>query len=405
MVFRVNPKLSLPSLFCNPSVRVPVPKLPNIHILVDKVAPKIVKKLVNSHFFWKGWGEANLLRFFFQFAEQELNREPGFFLKNHTSFKKQPRGFLHQHLRQPIKVQVQKEKVEDEHVSYHATFESPLAHWLPEESKLAYFQLLLPKCQHSNNIPVCILLSGTGEQSFWQRRELIARPLLKKRIGSLILMNPYYGLRKPAQQNGSRLLHVTDLLAMGGALITETNALMDWLHSERGLGPFGLSGFSMGGLMACLSGTIARRPVALIPLLAPHSATPIFTTGLYRDNVKWDVLEEQLGDFRKEGLASEDDTSETFIQRILDGTDLRNYPFPVVPEAVFLKWGKYDQFIPETPDILSNHWKESQYVSINGGHISSYYFKQRFENSFSDVIHRAMDILSAKHPAHTPLIP
>lgn len=38
-------------------------------------------------------------------------------------------------------------------------------------------------------------------QFFWRRRNFIAKPLLKEaNIGSIILENPFYGLRKPDDQ-------------------------------------------------------------------------------------------------------------------------------------------------------------------------------------------------------------
>lgn len=44
----------------------------------------------------------------------------------------------------------------------------------------------------------------------------------------------------------SQLLHVSDLLVMGLALIMECHLLLPWLEGE-GLGPVGLTGISMGG--------------------------------------------------------------------------------------------------------------------------------------------------------------
>ncbi len=76
---------------------------------------------------------------------------------------------------------------------------------------------------------------------------MTAFPLLKREgIGALILENPFYGNRKPADQRRSQLNHVSDLLVMGLALIFECITLIGWLEGE-GLGPVGLTGISMGG--------------------------------------------------------------------------------------------------------------------------------------------------------------
>jgi hypothetical protein len=106
----------------------------------------------------------------------------------------------------------------------NGTFESPLKHILPEESHPVHFQLILPRDQKErgyfsgDNIseigklftkrPICILLAPTGEHTFARRRLMMAVPLAKAGIGSLIIQNPFYGERKPKSQFRSRLLYV-----------------------------------------------------------------------------------------------------------------------------------------------------------------------------------------------------
>lgn len=101
-------------------------------------------------------------------------------------------------------------------------FEKYLPGIVPEESKDAHFQIMLPtKWKDPTYKPMCIQLAGTGDhvrncvanfsifhlmlasfaQYFWKRRNLVAKPLMKEgNIGSIILENPFYGSRKPAHQ-------------------------------------------------------------------------------------------------------------------------------------------------------------------------------------------------------------
>lgn len=66
---------------------------------------------------------------------------------------------------------------------------------------------------------------------------MIARPLLKDHgISSLILENPFYGVRKPPEQFRSSLLNVSDIFVMGGSLILEGIAILNWCERE-GFGP------------------------------------------------------------------------------------------------------------------------------------------------------------------------
>lgn len=74
------------------------------------------------------------------------------------------------------------------------------------------------------------------------------------RIGTIILESPYYGLRKPRDQNRSSLFYVSDLFVMGGAVMLETMALLHWCQKMK-LTPAILHGFSLGGHMASLAFT------------------------------------------------------------------------------------------------------------------------------------------------------
>jgi len=128
---------------------------------------------------------------------------------------------------------------------------------VPPEVATAHFQLVLPHDHRLgiDSIPIGICYAGTGDQGYNRRRLLTANPLLKQyRIGTIILENPYYGLRKPHHQVRSSLFYVTDLLVMGGALMLETIALLHWCQKMK-LTPPVLHGFSLGGHMASLAFT------------------------------------------------------------------------------------------------------------------------------------------------------
>ena len=71
-------------------------------------------------------------------------------------------------------------------------------------------------------------------------------------MASIILENPYYGLRKPKGQLRSSLHYVSDLFLMGACIIMESQILMRWAQ-EEGFGPLCCHGISMGGNMACLA--------------------------------------------------------------------------------------------------------------------------------------------------------
>ncbi|CAF1426447.1 unnamed protein product [Rotaria sordida] len=115
-------------------------------------------------------------------------------------------------------------------------FRSPLVNYLPHlvpsQVATAHFQLVL-SLDHRfgiDSVPIEISYDGTGDHGFSRRRLLTAVPLINQYpIGSIILGNPYYGLRKP-----SDLLHWCQKMKLTSAI---------------------LHGFSLGGHMASLAFT------------------------------------------------------------------------------------------------------------------------------------------------------
>ncbi|CAF4296947.1 unnamed protein product, partial [Rotaria sordida] len=100
----------------------------------------------------------------------------------------------------------------------------------------AHFQLVLSRDHRFgiDSIPIGICYAGTGDHGFTRRRLFTAVPLINQYpIGSILLENPYYGLRKLPNQSHSSLLYITDLY------------IMAILH-----------GFSLGGHMASLAFTM-----------------------------------------------------------------------------------------------------------------------------------------------------
>jgi hypothetical protein len=111
-------------------------------------------------------------------------------------------------------------------------------------------------------------------------------------LGAIILENPFYGTRKPADQRASSLHNVSDIFVMGGCLILESLVLFNWCE-RMGLGPLGITGLSMGGHMASLAATNYPKPLVLVPCLSWSTASAVFTEGVMSHSINWDVLETQ----------------------------------------------------------------------------------------------------------------
>ncbi|VDP17095.1 unnamed protein product [Soboliphyme baturini] len=132
-------------------------------------------------------------------------------------------------------------------------FVSPFADHFPDlvtpPVSLVQFQMVLPtKWNSDRRRPMCIHFAGTD---------------------IFFSMVEYFRRR-------SSLRKVIDLFIMGGCLMFEGVALLNWL-ARAGFGPLALTGISMGGHMASLVAATYPKAVALIPCLSWSTASSVFT--------------------------------------------------------------------------------------------------------------------------------
>ncbi|CAF4171924.1 unnamed protein product, partial [Rotaria sordida] len=135
---------------------------------------------------------------------------------------------------------------------FRSSFANYLPHLVPSQVSTAHFQLVLSRDHRFgiDSIPIGICYTGTGDHGFSRRRLFTVVPLINQYpIGSILLENPYYGLRKPPDQSRSSLLYVTNLYIMSKTLI-----LLHWCQKMK-LTLAILHGFSLGGHMASLAFT------------------------------------------------------------------------------------------------------------------------------------------------------
>jgi hypothetical protein len=160
---------------------------------------------------------------------------------------------------------------------------------LPRESLRARVHLLLPAglpapdgglaaAASAARTPALIHLAGLGDYTFFMRRVMMYALAREHGVASLILQAPFYGARKPHWQRGAKLEHVADLLSLGNATIEESLLLIQWLR-ELGFGPIGVCGFSMGGVHSMMVAAVEKTELALISMLAPHSAGAVSCRG------------------------------------------------------------------------------------------------------------------------------
>ncbi|KFM73744.1 hypothetical protein X975_15343, partial [Stegodyphus mimosarum] len=124
----------------------------------------IYRSIMLAKFFTKGWGKPDNLKRLFAFRKVISNRETCQHLVESDypviidNVEKHPNyQILDGHLLSP--------------------FVNHLSEVVPEESKIARFQVLLPNVWPFEPLrPICLHLAGTGDHFYWRRRILMARP-------------------------------------------------------------------------------------------------------------------------------------------------------------------------------------------------------------------------------------
>lgn len=239
-----------------------------------------------------------------------------------------------------------------------ASFESPAPTPMPAECRTARVQIWTPADDPRS--AMCILLAATGDEGFlW--RESLARRLLEKGIGSVILENPFYGSRRPRGQLGPVLRTVLDQFSMSTSMVDEARALLGWIRDSGRLA--GVSGFSQGGFMAAFAAALVDFPVVCVPRAAGIQAEPVLTKYALHRAVHWPALTREVGSL---------EAARAELARCLSYVDVTRFPAPIAPELATVLVARDDRIFPEhTGRALHRHWPGSELVVSSGSHVTS----------------------------------
>lgn len=224
---------------------------------------------------------------------------------------------------------------------------------LPAEVQQGGFELLLPPGGEQG--PVCMHLAGTGEAATLPRR-LLGVPLLRRGIGAMAVQHPFYGVRAPSGQSGTRVRTVTEYLWMMYLAVQEGRALLRWLR-DAGHSHLGVSGFSQGGFLASAIGALEDHPLAIVPLGAGLSPSQGLIDGPLGGAIAWDAL----GEGGKERYRD-------LVERL----SARHHPQPNRIDATILLGAKDDVIIaPDNVQALADHWEGAELRWLPGGHFQA----------------------------------
>ena len=125
--------------------------------------------------------------------------------------------------------------------------------------------------------------AGCGGHSIGRavlRRPQASEPVcVVQGVVGILLVAPYYGVRKPPNQFAWYLRSYHDILVQSVTLGVEGAALLHWAKQAFRV-PLAVTGISFGGGMAALAATLYPGSLAVVPYMGCPSPTYVFTCGV-----------------------------------------------------------------------------------------------------------------------------
>lgn len=268
------------------------------------VGTRVTPRRSSTRFFCDGWGDLALAR--------DVTRRARAYMKREDASKIEPHDArLFEAVRDVNIVwgpETRAEKGYGVNVRrWDATFASPMADALPEESKTVRFARLRRAATRLDDDDdardkkrrIAVLLPCTGDMYEWFRRG-IARELLAEGVDCVIPTIAYYGERKPANQWRHVLTTVADakiqLSVTPIEMVALTRALKTEAEREGYAAEFCLAGVSLGGTMssltACALASEREVPASALSVCCVAGAADCYpyVEGSIETRLSWDVL-------------------------------------------------------------------------------------------------------------------
>lgn len=288
----------------------------------------------------------------------------------------------------------------DSHFTVHdASFTSPLAEHMPEESKQVHVRMVVPKGPVEG---IVIFTAATNDEDFDMRQASLAEPLINHNIASLMMIVPFYGQRRPAGQVQSKMATVTEFLLQNVGVIVEGCAVVEWCRETFPHVPLGISGISWGGSMASVIAATCNRPVACIPCLGSTSPGTM-VSGIIRWQLDWEALmleNKQSMEEAQQALEQEfrSVTLKTILERALRAEPAKFRQGKI--RTLVQVQGKDDHYVPpeegeDLYEVLSSRSAEHRLIWLDGGHVTAF---AAAETCFAPAIAAAMGSLGHKSP-------
>lgn len=280
---------------------------------------------------------------------------------------------------EPLSVEWISEVTEDGLTTSVGVFESPVE-ILPHHARHGAVTRVAPQ---GGTDRIVVLMAAWNEHDS-RARFGIARRLARRGIGSLVLENPYYGIRRPAGHDGQPIRTVSDFFRMGIGAVTEGRGLLATIR-DAGCLP-GVAGYSMGGNISALVSSTMPFPIATAPLAASYSPSPVYLEGALRGGIAWQAL-------------GGESSAEPRLRDALLAASVLDRPAPDHARHAVLVSARSDGYVPATAtEALHAHWPGSELRRIPGGHATLLWFHK---GAFATAIADSFDRLVSVGPTHS----
>lgn len=247
---------------------------------------------------------------------------------------------------------------------YHYTWKKGSQNYvrrLPEYSRRAFIECWLPEKPVRKLV---IHFAATGDEGY-NRRRLVAVPLLRKGIGSVILENPYYGRRRDPQREDSQCPDVLTMMQMSRATLDEGMQLVRYFY-KRGFDRIITSGTSMGGYNSVAVAASIDEPVGVAALIPSHSAAPVYTEAALRSACEWNIL--------RHTNPLPDEHPVLVLRRLFDMSDIRHMNGVCRSDWCAVIGAMADAYIPEySCEIVHDYLPGSVLDWIRPGHVGAFF--------------------------------
>ena len=257
----------------------------------------------------------------------------------------------------PVHIDWVHQRSDNGFVTATGIFDSPVKAILPGRSRRAALTRVAPAEPADR---VVVLMAAWNEHDS-RGRFGIARRLAQRGITSLVLENPYYGIRRSGE--GQPIRTVADFARMGTGAVEEGRALLATIRRD-GNTP-GVAGYSMGGNIAALISATLPFPVATAPMAPAHSPAPVYLDGALRRGIDW------------EALGGEEEAAPRLRSFMLRASVCTVDPVDHTRHAILVA-AESDGYVPrEATEILHRHWPGSEVRWVRGGHASLFWLGKR----------------------------